>query len=189
GTPAARHEAACASGSIARLAATAEIEAGRYDCVLVSGVELERNVPGGVAARHLGAAMWVGREGQDATYAWPYMFDLVGREYERRYGLRYEHLGRIAEINIANGRRNPNAQTRGWRFTPESFTQNDEANPVIEGMIRRQDCGQVTDGAACVVLASPRFASEWARRHGRSLDAVPRIAGWGHRTAHLRLEE
>jgi acetyl-CoA C-acetyltransferase len=32
GLPTARHEAACASGSIALLAASAEIEAGRYDC-------------------------------------------------------------------------------------------------------------------------------------------------------------
>jgi len=39
GKPAARHEAACASGSVAVLAATAEIEAGRYDCVLVLAVE------------------------------------------------------------------------------------------------------------------------------------------------------
>src|SRR5262245_5017739 len=31
GIPAARHEAACASGSMAALAAAAEIEAGRYD--------------------------------------------------------------------------------------------------------------------------------------------------------------
>jgi acetyl-CoA C-acetyltransferase len=189
GKPAARHEAACASGSIAILAAMAEIEAGRYDCILVGGVEIERNVPGDIAARHLGAAMWVGREGQTAKYAWPHMFDLVGREYERRYGLRYEHLGRIAEINLNNGKRNPLAQTRQWRFTKESFTQDDEANPVIEGMIRRQDCGQVTDGAACIVLASERFARDWAQRVGRRLEDVPYIAGWGHRTAHLRLEE
>ncbi len=38
GKPAARHEAACASGSVAVLAATADIEAGRYDCVLVIAV-------------------------------------------------------------------------------------------------------------------------------------------------------
>lgn len=189
GTPAGRHEAACASGSIAMLAATAEIECGRYDCVLVSGVELERNVPGAVAAQHLGAATWVGREGEGAKYVWPHMFHLVGQEYERRHGLKYEHLARIAEINIANARDNPLAQTRDWRFTPASFTADDEANPVIEGMIRRQDCGQVTDGAAAVILASPRFAKAWAARCGVALDAVPHIAGWGHRTAHLRLEE
>ena len=79
GMPAGRHEAACASGSIALLAATAEIEAGRYDCVLVTGVELERNVPGAVAAQHLGAATWVGEEAQGAKYAWPHMFHRVGR--------------------------------------------------------------------------------------------------------------
>ena len=187
GTPAGRHEAACASGSIALLAATAEIEAGRYDCVLVTGVELERNVPGAVAAQHLGAATWVGEEGEGAKYVWPHMFHLVGQEYERRFGLKYEHLARIAEINITNGRRNPLAQTRSWENTPASFTADDEANPVIEGMIRRQDCGQVTDGAAAVILASPRFAKAWAAQRGYALDKVPHISGWGHRTAHLKL--
>lgn len=187
GTPAGRHEAACASGSIALLAATAEIEAGRYDCVLVTGVELERNVPGAVAAQHLGAATWVGEEGEGAKYVWPHMFHLVGQEYERRFGLKYEHLARIAEINITNGRRNPLAQTRSWEYTPASFTADDEANPVIEGMIRRQDCGQVTDGAAAVILASPRFAKAWAAQRGYALDKVPHISGWGHRTAHLKL--
>ena len=187
GTPAGRHEAACASGSIALLAATAEIEAGRYDCVLVTGVELERNVPGAVAAQHLGAATWVGEEGEGAKYVWPHMFHLVGQEYERRFGLKYEHLARIAEINITNGRRNPLAQTRSWEYTPASFTADDEANPVIEGMIRRQDCGQVTDGAAAVILASPRFAKAWAAQGGYALDKVPHISGWGHRTAHLKL--
>jgi len=74
GKPAARHEAACASGSVAVLAATAEIEAGRYDCVLVLAVEQERNVPGADAPKHLGAAAWIGHEGQDAKFMWPYMF-------------------------------------------------------------------------------------------------------------------
>src|SRR5580698_5607452 len=66
GKPAARHEAACASGSIAILSAMADIEAGRYDCVLVLGVEQERNVPGAQAPGYLAAAAWIGHEGQDA---------------------------------------------------------------------------------------------------------------------------
>ena len=39
GVPAMRHEGACASSSLGVLSAMAEIEAGRYDCVLVLGVE------------------------------------------------------------------------------------------------------------------------------------------------------
>ena len=53
--------------------------------------------------------------------------------------------------------------------------------------MRRADCGQVTDGGAAVVLASPRFAEGWATRRGRSLARTARIAGWGHRTVELPL--
>src|SRR5690349_17845403 len=41
GLPAVRHEAACASGSMAVIGAMAEIEAGRYDVALILGAELE----------------------------------------------------------------------------------------------------------------------------------------------------
>lgn len=40
GTPATRHEAACASGGTALLAAMADLRAGHYDVALVLGVEL-----------------------------------------------------------------------------------------------------------------------------------------------------
>src|SRR5688572_5632248 len=46
GLPAMRHEAACASGSVAALSASAEIEAGRYDLICVVGIEEMRNVHG-----------------------------------------------------------------------------------------------------------------------------------------------
>lgn len=187
GVPAARHEAACASGSIAVLAAMAEIEAGRYDAVLVLGAEQERNVPGDLAARHLGAAAWIGHEGEEATYMWPYMFDRLIDVYDHRYGIRYEHLAAIARTNLDNAKRNPNAQTRAWSFDARSFTEDDHANPVIEGRVRRQDCGQVTDGAAGVVLASARFAAEHRRRHRTTTRPVV-IEGWGHRTAGLSFD-
>ena len=46
GLPTGRHEAACASGSIALLAASAEIEAGRYDLQAVVGIEQMKTVVG-----------------------------------------------------------------------------------------------------------------------------------------------
>ena len=185
GLPTARHEAACASGSVAILAATAEIEAGRYDLACVVGMEQMRNVGAQQAAQHLGAAAWTGHEFQDATFLWPRAFSDLAGEYERRYGLKYEHLMRIAEVNFTNAKRNPNAQTRQWAFNDKSFTADDDANPVIEGRTRKQDCGQVTDGTAVVFLASPARAAEYAAKRGVPLESLPRIKGWGHRSAPI----
>jgi acetyl-CoA C-acetyltransferase len=189
GVPAMRHEGACASSSLAILTAMAEIEAGRYDCVLVLGVEEFRNLPGNQASANQNAAAWQGHEDIDCTFMWPAAFGLLAGEYERRYGLDRKYLNRIAEINYGNARRNPLAQTRTWLFNELSFTDDDQANPIIEPGSRRQDCGQVTDGTAAVVLASAAFARKHARRTGTTLEKLPRIAGWGHRTAGLRLKD
>jgi acetyl-CoA C-acetyltransferase len=183
GKPAARHEAACASGSIAVMSAMADIEAGRYDCVLVIGVEQERNVPGTQAPKHLAAAAWIGHEGQNATFMWPYMFSELAGEYDRRYGPDTKHLHAIAELNMRNAKGNPLAQTRGWTFGPGSFADDDTDNPVVEGRLRRTDCSQVTDGTAGLLLTSGRF-----RDSHRSRRPHARIAGWGHATAGLSLQ-
>ncbi|MGD9943553.1 MAG: acetyl-CoA acetyltransferase [Burkholderiaceae bacterium] len=189
GIPAMRHEGACASASLAVLAAMAEIEAGRYDCILVIGAEEQKNLPGDVTSVNQNAAGWQGREGVDCRFLWPAAFGLIGQEYERRYGLDRRYLNRIAEINYGNAKRNPLAQTRNWKFDERSFTDDDEANPIIEPGTRRQDCGQITDGACTVLLASPRYAAEHARRTGGALERLPRISGWGHRTVGLRVRD
>jgi len=148
-----------------------------------------RNVPGEQAAQYIGGpAMWSGHECIGVRFPWPHVFSELGDEYERRYGLRNEHLARIAEINFGNARRNPNAQTRRWAFTDKSFSADDAANPVIEGRIRKQDCGQITDGAAIVFLASSARATEYARARGLRQDELPWISGWGHRTASITYE-
>lgn len=186
GVPAGRHEAACASGSIATLAATAEIESGRYGVAAVLGIEMMRNVPGEQAADYIGGpAMFSGHECQGVKYPWPHMFSVLGDEYDKRFGLKYEHLMGISKNNFDNAKRNPNAQTRNYNFTALSFTQDDEANPVIDGRIRKQDCGQVTDGAAVVFLANKEKATAYAKKHGMKLEDLPRIEGWGHRTASI----
>ena len=189
GVPAMRHEGACASSSLGILSAMAEIEAGRYDCVLVLGVEEFKNLPGDQASQNQNAAAWQGHEDIDCKFMWPAAFGLLAQEYERRYGLDRRHLNRIAELNYQHAKNNPLAQTRHWQFDALSFTDDDEANPVIEPGTRRQDCGQITDGACAVVLASARFAQAHALGRSTSLDKMPRIAGWGHRNAGLRLKD
>ncbi|MBB2990903.1 acetyl-CoA C-acetyltransferase [Mycolicibacterium iranicum] len=183
GVPASRHEAACASGSVAVLAAMADLRSGAYRTALVLGVELEKTVPGDTATAILGAAAWTGHEGQDAKYMWPFMFDRVAAEYDCRYGLDDTHLRAIAELNISNAKSNPLAQTRGWSV-PTPLLTDDVQNPVVEGRLRRFDCSPLTDGGAGVVLVS----DEWLRDHP---DARPlaRIDGWGHRTVGLGLQE
>ena len=163
-----RHEAACASGSMAIMAAMSDLEAGRYNCALVLGIELMRNIPGREAAEHLATAAWAGRESLSAKFLWPSQFSDLADEYERRYGLDHDHLGAIGNINLDNAKRNANAQTRGWQYGPENFTTNDETNPVVEGQIRRYDCSQVTDGACAIVLANEETAKNWAAANGKS---------------------
>ena len=180
--PASRHEAACASGSVATLAALADLRSGAYRTALVVGVELEKTVPGDAAAEHLGAAAWTGHEGAEAKFIWPYMFDLVADEYDRRYGLDDAHLRAIAQLNFANARSNPNAQTRDWKV-PDPIVA-DEANPPIEGRLRRFDCSQMTDGGAGIVLVTDDYLrGHWGAR------PIGRIDGWGHRTVGLGLQQ
>ncbi|MGZ6779827.1 MAG: acetyl-CoA acetyltransferase, partial [Mycobacterium sp.] len=179
-TPSSRHEAACASGSIATLAAIADLRSGAYRTALVLGVELEKTVPGDTAAEYLGAAAWIGHEGSDATFMWPNMFARVADEYDRRYGLDENHLRAIAQLNFANARSNPNAQTRGWTVPDLRAGSNgdpaldDQRNPVIEGRLRRFDCSQMTDGGAGVVLATDDFL-----RDHPDIRPIGRIDGWG----------
>ncbi|CQD20415.1 keto acyl-CoA thiolase [Mycobacterium lentiflavum] len=182
-TPASRHEAACASGSVAALSAIADLRSGAYNTALVVGIELEKPVPGDIAAVYLGAAAWTGHEGADARYLWPSMFAQVADEYDRRYGLDDNHLRAIAQLNFANARRNPNAQTRDWSI-PDPITADDTTNPVTEGRLRRYDCSQMTDGGAGLVLVNDAYL----RDHP---DARPigRIEGWGHRTVGLGLQQ
>src|SRR5271155_460439 len=182
-TPASRHEAACASGSVAALAAMADLRAGNYDTALVLGVELEKTVHGDTAARHLGAAAWTGHEGADAKYLWPSMFATVADEYDRRYGLDETHFRAIAQVNFGNARRNPNAQTRKWTV-PNPISDDHASNPLIEGRLRRFDCSQMTDGGAGVVLVTDKYL-----RDHPDARPVARIAGWGHRTVGLGLQQ
>ncbi|CAA0114361.1 putative acetyl-CoA acyltransferase [Mycolicibacterium vanbaalenii] len=180
-TPATRHEAACASGSVATLAAIADLRSGAYRTALVAGIELEKTVPGTTATAILGAAAWTGHEGQDAKFMWPHMFDCVAAEYDLRYGLDEAHLRAIAALNFANARANPNAQTRSWAV-PQPITAEDPDNPVVEGRLRRLDCSQITDGGAGVVLVS----DDWLDEHP-GVRPLGRIDGWGHRTVGLGL--
>jgi acetyl-CoA C-acetyltransferase len=189
GLPSARHEAACASGSVAIQAARAELLAGLVDVSLVVGAEIMRNVPGPQAAEHLAPAAWAPSETEGVPFVWPQMFSDLAEVYEARYGLQREHLVALAKQAFANAKRNPLAQTRRWALPDEKFSTDDEHNPVVAGLVRRHDCSQITDGAAAVVLASRAGAERWCAAHDRALDTLPRILGVGHRTTRVSFKD
>jgi acetyl-CoA C-acetyltransferase len=185
GLPTSRHEAACASGSIAILAASAEIEAGRYDLAMVVGVEQMKTVDPAKGGDFLGTAAWYEREAKGIEFPFPKLFGRLGDEYDKRFGLKDEHLAHISAVNYSNAKRNPNAQTRSWYMTEEHARSQDKFNSVIGGRIKVSDCSQVTDGAASLFLASEACAGGYAKKRGLKLEAIPRLLGWGHHTAPI----
>jgi acetyl-CoA C-acetyltransferase len=189
GLPTSRHEAACASGSIALLAAGAEIEAGRYDLQAVVGIEQMKTVSAAQGGSYLGTAAWYDLEAKGVEFPFPKLFGRLGDEYDKRYGLKDEHLAEISKINYANAKKNPNAQTRTWYMNKEHALCRTDDNPAVGGRIRIADCSQVTDGAVCVFLASREYAEKYAVGIGKKLAQIPRIKGWGHNTARLRFDD
>lgn len=189
GLPTSRHEAACASGSTALLAAAAEIEAQRYDLACVVGIEQMKTVGAAEGGDYLGTAAWYERESKGVEFPFPKLFGKLGDEYDKRYGLKDEHLAGISTVNYANAKLNPNAQTRTWYMNSEHACTHGDFNSQVGGRIHITDCSQVTDGAATVFLASPEYAKKWADRMGIPLERIPRLKGWGHHTARLRFDD
>ena len=189
GLPTGRHEAACASGSIALLAASSEIEAGRYDLQCVVGIEQMKTVSASEGGAFLGTAAWYDQEAEGVEFPFPKLFGRLGDEYDKRYGLKDEHLAEISRLNYDNAKLNPNAQTRTWYMNKDHALCRTDDNPAVGGRIRIADCSQVTDGVAAVFLASREYAEKWAKGVGLKLEDIPRIKGWGHNTARLRFED
>jgi acetyl-CoA C-acetyltransferase len=189
GLPTGRHEAACASGSIAILAAAAEIEAGRYELQAVVGIEQMKTVSAAKGGSYLGTAAWYEQEADGVEFPFPKLFGKLGDEYDKRFGLKDEHLAEISRLNYDNAKLNPLAQTRNWYMNKDHALVRTEDNAAVGGRIRISDCSQVTDGAVTVFLASRAYAERYARGRGLRLDQIPRIKGWGHHTARLRFAD
>jgi acetyl-CoA C-acetyltransferase len=187
--PASSHEAACASGSMAVLAAMADLESGRYDLACVVGIEMMKVKEPAIKGDPLAGAAWIGKEWVGSKTVWPCAFSDLIDEYAGTFGIEKTHLEAISAKNYDNAKHNPNAQSRHWDVSPESFTSNDELNPIIAGNIRRLDCGQITDGAATVLLATAERAQTYADQHGISIDSLPYIKGWGHINAPMQFSE
>ena len=188
GVPSARYEAACASGSVALDAAISRIRLGDVDLAIVVGWELMKTVDSKECGDILGRAAFYRRECPGVDFPFPTLFGQLATETVTKYGLDrdsyFDDLASISVINYDNAKRNPLAQTRKWFMDlEEARSRGTETNPLVGGVLAVSDCSQVTDGAAVVLLASERMVNEL------SLEHLPFVKGFGHRTAPMAFHE
>ena len=85
---------------------------------------------------YLGTAAWYEEEAKDIEFPFPKLFGRLGDEYDKRYGLKDEHLAEISRVNYDNAKLNPNAQTRTWYMNKEHALCRTDDNPAVGGRIR-----------------------------------------------------
>lgn len=154
-TPAVRVEAACASGGVALRQGYLAIASGLYDLVAVGGVEKMTDVQGGWAMSVLAGAMdfeWEAYFG--ATF--PGIYAMIARRYMYEYGLTREQLAKVAVKNHYHGSFNPLAHFKN-RITVDDVMN----SSLIADPLRLLDCSPISDGAACVLLASAEKARKY----------------------------
>ncbi|MCB1179679.1 MAG: acetyl-CoA acetyltransferase [Leptospiraceae bacterium] len=190
GVPAARYEAACASGSVALDAAATHIRAKDYDLAIVVGVEVMKTVNSAIGGDFLGTAAYYEKEAKGIEFPFPKLFgklaDVILERYNIEEGRFMNALAEISTINYANAKRNPKSQTRSWFMNKEhALARGGENNMSVGGRLCITDCSQVTDGAAVVVLASKDYAKDYMKSRDIKSNKVPQLKGWGHRVAPI----
>lgn len=150
-----RVEAACASGSAAIRVGYTAIKSGMADIVLVLGVEKMRESPNPNVIEligRFGSYFW---EFENFGLTFPAYYALHGTAYMMKYGATEEDYARVAVKNHYYGAKNPYAQ-----FQKEIDIETVMKSPYIAWPFKLFDCSPITDGSACVILASEEKVKE-----------------------------
>ncbi len=150
--PAVRVESACCSGGMALRMGFFEVASGYNDVVLVGGVEKMT-------------------DGADVTYAlataadqeyevyhgvtFPGLYAMIANAHMHRYGTTREQLAAVSVKNHHNGSFNPKAQFRNQVTIEQVINATLVADPLTV-----LDSSPVSDGAACVIVASMDVAQK-----------------------------
>ena len=159
--PATRCENACASGSAAIHAGINAILSGAAELVLVVGAEkMTSNATPEVTKALAGAGYQ--NDVSEASLSFPQLFGVAAGRYQARYQSPLASMAAIAAKNHANALANPLAQMhKAMSF--EHCNTVSESNPYIAEPLRLTDCSLISDGAAAIVLASPKRAQQFRR--------------------------
>jgi len=150
--PAVRVESACCSGGMAFRLGFFEVASGHSDIVMAGGVEKMT-------------------DGADVTYAlataadqeyevyngitFPGLYAMIARAHMHKYGTTRKQLAMVSVKNHRNGANNPNAQFPGEVTVDQVVNATMVADPLTV-----LDSSPVSDGAACVILASVDMAKK-----------------------------
>jgi len=199
--PAPRMEGACASSGVALRQAILAIASGVHDVIAVCGVECMNEVSTTLVTDTLStAADNIFEYPAGATF--PGLYAAIASAHFHEYGTTSEDLMRVGIKNHLNGKENPYAQMQQsiteimaskikrygeqGRDVPDWKDEIDflksSANPMIASPLRLFDCSLVTDGAACVFLASEDVAKNYT-------DTPIWITGTGQGSASLSLHD
>lgn len=199
--PAARFEGACASSGVAFRQAILAIASGVHDVVAVCGVESMTELPTtGVTDTLATASDNLFEYPAGATF--PGLYAAIASAHFHKYGTTPEDLMRVGIKNHENGKENPYAQMQqtikeimnskikraqseggnvpDWK--DEFDFLKSSSNPYIASPLRLFDCSLVTDGGACVFLASADVAKKFT-------DTPIWIEGTGQGSAALSIHD
>lgn len=165
-----------ASGASAVKQGFIAVASGLYDIVMVIGAERMREVD------NLESTEFVASLSHPlAEYIYgitlPSLAGMFTRLYMQKYGVTARHLAMVAVKNHSNAMLNPFAHlhepitVEGILDSPEALTN----NPYVSDPLRFYDCCPVSDGSACLILASAEVAKQIKK-------PMVRLAGVGQAT-------
>lgn len=176
--PSIRVEGACASGSLAMIAAQDSLNSGRYKTVLVLGVEKMTDFNSNEATKVLSSASDYSFE-YGSTF--PALYALLAKAHMHKYGTTREHLSAVSVKNHTHALTNPKAHFKK-SFTLEQVNE----SSMVADPLRLLDCSPVSDGASAVILST--------KPSGKLLGGSkviyknkPKIIGLGHAQDSLSL--
>ncbi|MFB5630837.1 MAG: thiolase domain-containing protein [Nitrosopumilaceae archaeon] len=150
-------ESACGSGSVSFREAFANVAAGFYDVVLVTGVEKVTHTGTEWTTTYFSYCSDFFYEGQ-AGASFPGLFASMARAYLTEFKATEEDLAKVAVKNHENGFLNPKAHLR------KKITVDDVMNSaVVASPLKLYDCCPFSDGASSVILCSEKFAKEHSK--------------------------
>ncbi|NOY26419.1 MAG: hypothetical protein GXP62_11155 [Oligoflexia bacterium] len=186
GKPAARLEAACASGGLAVMAGVDAIAAGA-NTVLVAGAEVQTTQSARVGADYLARAADYGRQRGIDEFTFPALFALRIKAAHEAWGLSHDDLGHFAVKAYSNANKNPKAHMVAKHITYDwaraagdgnpAFLSNEELHPWL----KVSDCSQVSDGASAMILVS----LDGLKALGLTEADAVEIVGRGHAVSSL----